>query len=352
MATEECLKMLNAGADAWNAWRATDEGTGVDLSDIDFVDACSSKGFYDLPELQGYDFSMTNMNRVSMRNSAFVDCNFSGCSLSFSDLVDSYCLRCDFSKASLNVSRIGSGSFIDCKFHGSDLSYCSAEETDFRGSELIGANLNNMSLVKTNFSDAIIEGSCAYGVSVWDLKLEGCNQGNIYISQYSNPITVPTIELAQFISLLVNSKKLRDVIETITSKVILILGRFTPKRKAVLDQIKEQLDMHGYLAVIFDFEVPAGRDLTETIITLAALSKFVIADISDPKSIPQELSVIVPQLPSVPVQPIIEQNLNEYGMFEHFNNYPWVLKPQTYQEDNLQTLVQNAVQNCENYLAS
>jgi len=278
-----------------------------------------------------------------MRNGTFIDCDFS-------DLVDSYCLRCNFSKAGLNVSKIGSGSFIACQFYGSDLSYCSAEETDFTGSKLIGANLSNMSLVKTNFTNATIESSCAYGVSVWDLNLEGCKQGNIYISQSSNSITVPTIELAQFISLLVNSKKLRDVIETITSRVVLILGRFTPNRKAILDEIKQQLDKYGYLAVIFDFEVPAGRDLTETVITLAALSKFVIADISDPKSIPQELSVIVPQLPSVPVQPIIEQHLNEYGMFEHFKNYPWVMELRNYEAGNLQALIQNAVESCEGYL--
>jgi len=342
--------MLNEGASAWNAWRATDQGRSVDLSDINFVDVCPSNGFYNLPELEGYDFSRINMNRISMRNGTFINCDFSESSLHFSDLVDSYCLRCNFSKAGLNVSKIGSASFLDCQFFGSDLSYCSAEDTDFTGSKLIGANLSNMSFVKTNFSNATIENSCAYGVSVWDLNLDGCNQGNIYISQSSNSITVPTIELAQFISLLVNSKKLRDVIETITSRVVLILGRFTPNRKAVLDQIKQQLDKYGYLAVVFDFEVPAGRNLTETVITLAALSKFVIADISDPRSIPQELSAIVPHLPSVPVQPIIGKHLQEYGMFEHFKNYPWVMELQAYQESNLQAFVQSVVQSCESYL--
>lgn len=353
MASIECLKMLNAGAQAWNAWRQTDEGRSPDLSDVNFVEECpSGDGMYNLPELNGYDFSRTNMNRVSMRNGTFINCDFSGCHLHFSDLVDCYCLKCNFSGASLNVSKIGSGSFIDCNFYQADLSYCSAEETDFTGSQLVGTNLSNMSLVKTNFSNATIESACAYGVSVWDINLDGCAQGSIYISQTSNSITVPTIELAQFISLLVNSKKLRDVIETITSKVVLILGRFTPERKAVLDQIKKQLDEYGYLAVIFDFEVPAGRDLTETVITLAALSKFVIADLSDPRSLPQELSVIVPQMPSVPVQPIIEKTEQEYGMFEHFKKYPWVLSPQIYQAENIDTIVHTIVQNCEKHLAS
>ena len=166
-----------------------------------------------------------------------------------------------------------------------------------------------------------------YGISAWNVKLEGAIQSNLVITpDGESPIQVDNLEVAQFIYLLLNNQKIRSVIDTITSKVVLILGRFTPERKIVLDAIRDELRKRDYLPVLFDFEKPASRDLTETVSTLAHMARFVIADITDAKSIPQELMAIVPNMPSVPVQPLLLASQQEYGMFEHFRNFPWVLR--------------------------
>jgi hypothetical protein len=56
--------------------------------------------------------------------------------------------------------------------------------------------------------------------------LEGTKQQNLVITRQDEPaITVDKIEVAQFVYLLLNNKKVRDVIDTITSKVVLILGQ-------------------------------------------------------------------------------------------------------------------------------
>lgn len=64
------------------------------------------------------------------------------------------------------------------------------------------------------------------------LNLEDAIQSDLLITNKDEPIiTVDSLDVAQFIYLLLNNYKIRDVINTVTSKTVLILGRFTPERK-------------------------------------------------------------------------------------------------------------------------
>jgi hypothetical protein len=60
------------------------------------------------------------------------------------------------------------------------------------------------------------------------------------------------------------------------------------------------------------------------------MARFVIADISDAKSVLQELRGIVPDNPTLPVQPIIVADQLEPGMFDLFKRYPWFLEVHPY----------------------
>jgi hypothetical protein len=159
----------------------------------------------------------------------------------------------------------------------------------------------------------------------------------LVVTQESEPeITVDNIEIAQFIYLMLNNQKVRDVIDTITSKVVLILGRFTADRKAVLDALREVLRKRNYVPILFDFNVPATRDITETVSLLARMARFIIADITDPSSIPKELEAIVPGL-AVPVQPLLESS-RPYAMFKDYWKYDWVLP--VYRYEGLEQLLE------------
>jgi hypothetical protein len=72
-----------------------------------------------------------------------------------------------------------------------------------------------------------------------------------------------------------------------------------------------------------------NKDLTGTVKTLANMVRFIIADGTDPKSIPHELAMIVPTT-VVPVQPILLAGKREYAMFRDLRTYPWVLPTHRY----------------------
>ena len=94
--------------------------------------------------------------------------------------------------------------------------------------------------------------------------------------------------------------------------------------------------------MLFDFEKPASRDLTETVSTLAHLARFIIIDLTDPSSAPHEVATIIPQC-VVPVQPLLSREplivdgkvveRHEYAMFEDLRRrYRWVLPTVRYQD--------------------
>jgi len=221
---------------------------------------------------------------------------------------------------------------------GADLERANLTHANLFRANLTRANLKEATLcfarfVEAELSEANISGCAVYGISAWGVRLERTSQADLVVTPSKDAvITVDNLDVAQFVYLLLSNQKVRGVIDSITSKVVLILGRFTPQRKAILDAIREQVRRHGYLPVLLDFEKPSSRDLTESVRTLAHMARFVIADITDARSVPQELMAIVPNLPSVPVQPLLLASQQEYGMFDHFRRFPWVLEPVLYDD--------------------
>jgi hypothetical protein len=107
-------------------------------------------------------------------------------------------------------------------------------------------------------------------------------------------VSVDDLEVAQFIYLMLNNEKIRNVLTTIGNKGVLLLGRFSPERKAVLDALRNSLRRLNYVLMMFDFQNSTDRTFTEIIRTLAGLSRFIIADVTNPRSAPLELQATVP----------------------------------------------------------
>ena len=102
--------------------------------------------------------------------------------------------------------------------------------------------------------------------------------------------------------------------------------------------LRNELRRLGYLPMVFDFDRPTDRDFTETIMTLAGMSLFVIADITNPRSSPLKLQAIVPNY-MIPFVPIIHEGEPPFAMFKDLQNkFDWVLD--TLEYDSESTLVQ------------
>lgn len=188
-----------------------------------------------------------------------------------------------------------------------------------------------------DLSNAVLTGSRVYGISAWDVKLsEGTKQQDLVVTRPDEPeITTDDLELAQFLYLLLHNDELKRVIDTITSKLVLILRAVSPERKIGIDALRSELRQRHYVPVVFDFEKPSVRTTDETVTLLARMARFVIADISDAKSVLQELRGIVPDCPSVPVQPIIETAQEQSGMFDFFRRFPWFLDVERYDDPSV-----------------
>ena len=380
MANQEHLDILKQGVDVWNKWREEQENTRPDLSGINLFlkhpyaeenMIFRENELYNI-HLRGVDLSGINFTEVNLRGANLQKVILRGAKLEGADLTKANLRNAKLEKAILFRTILKEAELIGAKlnqtwivgadFSGAVLSFATLSqaeldlvdlrganlyETDLSKSHLTRVDLRGAVLIETNLNEAIITHCSVYGVSTWKLQLEGAKQANLLItnSDYDEPIiTVDNLEIAQFINLLLDNKKIRDVIDTITSKVVLILGRFTDERKAVLDALRDELQKRNYSPVLFDFEKPASRDLTETVSTLAHMARFVLADITEPRSIPQELQSIIPHLPSVPIQPLLQVSDREYGMFEHFVSYPWVQPVYCYRDvDDLLRSIQEHI---------
>jgi hypothetical protein len=313
MANPEHLKKLDEGVKAWNGWMLESLNLKPDLSGTD---------------LSGADLYSADLRGVDLSEAILRGANLFGSNLRRANLIRAKLPGANLIRANLSATKLTEADLRGANLTGADLSDAILSLAD-----LTGASLSRALLLHTELERATLSECRIYGVSVWDAKLDGAAQHNLVITPDDQPkIEVDDLEIAQFIYLLLNNQKIRDVIDTMTSKVVLILGRFTPERKVVLEAIRAELRKRNLLPVLFDFQKPTSQTTAETIETLAHMARFFVADLTDAKSVLQELSSIVPNSPSVVVQPLLLAIQEEPGMFDFFRRFPWVLEPVRYSD--------------------
>jgi uncharacterized protein YjbI with pentapeptide repeats len=378
MANPVHLDVLGHGVSVWNQWRRNNVGLRPDLNGADLRNR----------DLVHVDFYGTDLRSANLAGAHLMYANLNQQDLTGTDLTGACLLQAHLFEVDLTVARLGrtdfgetnlkraildgldlSGQSINralleearmrgAKLEGTMFIESSLAHADLSGANLRGARFDRANLFGTDLSKAdlrdvnltqarmigtVLNGAnltnaLVYGVSVWDLQtdVDTRQQDLVLTPPDQSKVTTDNLKIAQFIYLLLRNPEIRNVIDTLTAKVVLILGRFTPERKGILEALRIALRGHGLVPVLFDFDRPANRDVSETVLTLACMSLFVIVDLSAPRSAPLELQLTVPQV-MVPVVPIIQEKEQPFDMFRNLEfKYDWVLKPLHYHsEDDL-----------------
>lgn len=319
MADSRQIEMLRGDLKDWQQWRDENADLRPDLS------KASLRGVH----LDKVDLHNADLTGADLTHAFFHEANLCGADLSGAVMEGT-----NFCRAHLR------GAILRC----ANLRRANFDRADLSGADLSRAKLELAILVGSKIAKAIFTGCRVYGLSAWDLDLETvADQSDLRITREDEPnITVGNLEVAQFVYLFLHNPKIRAVIDTIGEKGVLILGRFTESRKEVLNRMREKLEELGFVPMLFDFEAPTQKDFTETIRTLAGMSRFIIADITNPRSSPLELQALVPEY-RIPFVPIIQRDEEPFAMFKDLRR-DWVLDVLKYSSpDDLLRVFKRAV---------
>jgi len=291
MPNQEHIELLMQGRDVWNAWRKANPDT------VPFLRSARLDG----RDLTGYDLHDAYLRRAHLKGARLDGCRLREANLSGAELEGASLVEAEMAGVNLRAARM-------------------------QGADLHGADLKSAILVNTDLRNANLSGAHVYGISAWEVSLEGARQQDLVVTRPGQPrVTTDDLEVAQFIYVLLNHQKLREVFNTTTQRGVFILGRFGGGGLEVLRAVADKLREMGYLPIIFDFERPRQRTYTETVMTLAGLCSFVIVDLSGP-SVPQELQATVSAL-RMPFVSVIEKGHHPNSMVKDFIELDYFFYP-------------------------
>lgn len=307
-------------------WRL--DAQGADLAGVQAQDLATPEACLVAARLDGADLGGADLQHARLGQAWAVGTRFAGQTrLMNARLAGLFAPGADFEGAGLSQADLSGANLQGARLRRASLFRAELPGADLRGADLREADLVRCDLIRARLEGARLSGARIYGVAAWDLHTDAhTEQEGLRITPADEPaVQVDSLEMAQFVHLLLRHDRLRGVIHSVARRGVLLLGRFGGGGLALLHALAGGLRQAGYLPMIFDFERPAGRNYTETVKTLAGLARFVVVDLSGP-SVPQELMATVPHF-KIPFIPILEAGRAPHAMFADLAEYPWVHRP-------------------------
>jgi uncharacterized protein YjbI with pentapeptide repeats len=380
MANEAHVRLLKQGVEFWSAWRRENPDDhpdlsgallsevdlgGADLTGANLTRANLSRAKLTKANLGGVDLSRAKLTRANLSGAQLPRADLSrasltGATLAGANLAGANLLAANLTGANLSDARLTGANLSGAKLTkanlreahltradlsgadlvGADLTKADITRADLTKADLVGANLRMAILVKADLTNANLTGCRIHSTYARRLNLSGTKQRNLIITDINEAeITVDNIEFALFVDYFLHNAAVLDAIDIIGKKAVLLLGRFKDNRIATLERLRDEIRKRDYLPTVFNFEEPTTKQFTETVRSLAILSRFIIADITAPSSSPQDLQDSLPNY-TIPLVRIIEEGEEPFAVLESLwtNSKELVLAPISYR--SVEELVQ------------
>ena len=328
MADPRTLDMLGKGVAEWNRWRGTAQFSEVDLSGAD-LSGLKVNGYSFLranmrgANLTGTQLEHAHLKDADLRGAILTKANLEGANARDANFDDVVAVDANFEVSTLRGARFRNAKLARARFHRAYL-----RDTDLTGADLAGAwlrfaildgaccantsfsaaDLQYSAMVRTDLRGANLVDARVFGISAWNIQTDEHTLQDLIVAQDEKTgqasLRADDLQTAQLLALMLDGAGVRRVLDSVTSKLVLVLGSFSPEEKPALDALRRALQGEDYVAVTFDFQRPSDRNYAETIITLAGMSRFVVADFTNAKEVRAEVGQIRSQYRRVPIVPI------------------------------------------------
>ncbi|GAK50044.1 Gll2892 protein [Candidatus Moduliflexus flocculans] len=342
MANTQHLDIFQQGGKIWNRWRETAGELEPDLSGANLKNA----------DLRNFDLRGVNLMEANLRDAKFHWATLHQAHLRKADLKGAVFVETDLSEANLCWTDLREASFRQVNLRNADLSWANLKEaslretnlqqanlrnTDFRcailretdlnhadlreaylssaefidvnleGADLREADLRGAHLLKANLKHANLSESHIYGISAWELMMdETTNQRDLVLTDWDEPtVTIDGFNVAQFMYLFLHTPQIPSIFETITSQIVLIVGRFGAERKPVLDALRGALRERNYLPVLLDIKKPEGQKFSTLLTVLGHISRCILADFTQPQTMLDAVECLA-AITSAPLLPMFD----------------------------------------------
>jgi len=266
----------------WNQWRKNHPRVVPDLRGVILAGAWLRAFNFDRARLDGAvldraDLASVRLERASLR----------AADLYYANLSSVHGRKANLSGARLGNATLRLGDFRSATFlDDAYLNHANCQEANFSRAKLAGANLTDADLTSTRFDGAQLDGAILNRSSFLGASLRSASIGGAFIrhvetdrktDQRDLGVDVHVVwerargrmiefdqaqdlRLAQFHDVVDEHGAVANLISASAKRVVLILGRFLPRRKRVLDRLADALRARGKVPVVFDFPGPLWNE--------------------------------------------------------------------------------------------